>query len=118
MFGPAQVRMKKTDQGFRFLVTIVVVSLISMPYEKADNVKNITFPKLFCRKLEKKFIFAGLVSRSILIDLGLFYRLFQKDGLYLVFILLKSLLFYFNSLFISELLVKYIHTASHEEGNC
>ena len=39
MFGPAQVRMKKTDQGFRFLNTIVVVSLISMPYEKADNGK-------------------------------------------------------------------------------
>ena len=35
---------------------------------------------------------AGLVSRSILIDLGLFYRLFQKNGLYLVYILIRSLL--------------------------
>ena len=53
---------------------------------------------------------AGLVSRSILIDLGLYYRLFQKTGLYLVYILMKSLLFQLNYLFIwncfSTLLLK------------
>ena len=53
--------------------------------------------------------FAGLVSRSILIDLGLFYRLFQKNGLYLVYILMKSLLFHLKYLFILELL---LYTAS------
>ena len=51
----------------------------------------------------------GLVSRSILIDLSLFYRLFQKNGLYLVYILMKSLLFQLKYLFILELL---LYTAS------
>ena len=41
------------------------------------------------------FRIAGLPSRSILIDFGLLYGLFQKNGLYLVYILLKSPFFHF-----------------------
>ena len=38
-------------------------------------------------------VLAGLIIRSIVIDLGLFNRLFHKNSLYWVYILLKSLLF-------------------------
>ena len=50
-------------------------------------------------------LFAGLVSRSILIDLGLFYRLFHKMGLYKVYILVKSLFFQINYLLMLKWMV-------------